>query len=61
MGIRETKKMVLRDSDSVSVAAADLAGRKGNMVLMPKFFTKRVQILGCYFSVPGYNVLLKRE
>ena len=28
---------------------------------MPKFFTKRVQILGCYFSAFGYNVLLERE
>ena len=27
---------------------------------MPKFFTKRVQILGCYFSAFGYNVLLER-
>ena len=53
--------MVLRDPDSVSVAAADLADRKGNMVLMPKFFTKRVQILGCYFGAFEYNVLLKRE
>ena len=61
MEIRQAKTMVLRDPDSASVAAADFVDHKGNMVLMSEFFTKHMQTLGYYFSVPGYNVLLKRE
>ena len=61
MEIRQAKTMVLRDPDSASVAAADLVYCKGNMVLMPKFFTKHVKTFGCYFGAFEYNVLLKRE
>ncbi len=60
MEIRAAEKMVLRDPDSVSVAAADFVYCKGNMVLMCEFFTKHVKTFGCYFSAFGYNVLLER-